>query len=182
MKELIIRSEDMILAFDTYYYKDKAKTVCVEFSDWINDTPDNVCSEITEGISEYEPGSFYKRELPCILSLLNKKDLSNVDLIIVDGFVILDDSGKFGLGGHLYDALNKKIPVIGVAKSKFHSNHNNVKELLRGESKKPLYISAIGIELESAFNHINNMHGKYRMPTLLQILDTETKNIQEEDK
>ncbi len=172
----------MILAFDTYYYRDKAKTVCVEFSDWADDKPESVCSEITEGISEYEPGSFYKRELPCILSLLNKKDLSNVDLIIVDGFVILDDSGKPGLGGHLFEALDKKIPVIGVAKSKFHSNHNNVKELVRGESKKPLYISAIGVVLESAFNHIKNMHGNYRMPTLLQILDTETKNITDKEK
>lgn len=36
-------------------------------------------------ILPYEPGSFYKRELPCILSLL--KDIyKQLDAIVIDGY------------------------------------------------------------------------------------------------
>ncbi|NMM47646.1 endonuclease V [Marinigracilibium pacificum] len=167
----------MILAFDTYYFKDKAKTVCLTFKDWSDSEPTNSYEEIKDGIAEYEPGAFYKRELPCILSLLNKvkREFKYIKAIVIDGFVVLDDQNKLGLGGHLFNQLNSNIPIIGVAKSGFHGNKENVKELFRGESKKPLYITAIGIELETAFKHIKSMHGDFRMPTLLQILDTKTK-------
>lgn len=165
----------MIIAFDTYYYENKAKTIGVSFNKWENDKPIEIYSEIIEGIATYEPGSFYKREMPCILSLLKKIDLNDVQFIIVDGYVILDDDGKYGLGGHLYEELGEKIPIIGVAKSGYDSNKLNSKALLRGESKKPLYISAIGVELNLAFEYIKSMHGNYRMPTLLQIMDTKTK-------
>ncbi len=165
----------MILAFDTYYFDNKAKTVCLSFEKIEDNEPKKIYSEITENIADYEPGSFYKRELPCILSLLKKIELNNVEYIIVDSFVYLDDNGKIGLGGHLYNELNKEIPIIGVAKSSFESNKKLTKSLLRGISKKPLYISSIGIELEKAYEKIKNMHGEYRMPTLLQILDTKTK-------
>ncbi|GAA3508267.1 endonuclease V [Aquimarina addita] len=166
----------MILAFDTYYYDNKAKTVCLSFEEWTDDTPVQIYSEVIEDIAEYEPGAFYKREMPCILSLLKTINLKNVDCIIVDSFVLLNDEGKLGLGGHLYKALDNKIPIIGVAKSGFHENKRNVKELIRGESKKPLYVSAIGITLETAYQLIKKMHGDYRMPTLLQLLDRHTKN------
>ncbi len=165
----------MILAFDTYYFENNAKTVCVHFENWSDEQPSHIYSEIIERVSDYEPGAFYKRELPCILSLLKKIDPDKVDYIIVDSFVLLNDLGKLGLGGYLYNELDKKIPVIGVAKSGFHENKKNVRELLRGNSKKPLFISAIGLELGQAYEMIKSMHGTYRMPTLLQILDTKTK-------
>lgn len=162
----------MILAFDTYYYDDKAKTACVCFENWIDAEPLEVYTEVLEGIAAYEPGSFYKRELPCILSLLKQIDLSMITFIVIDGFVLLDDEGKLGLGGYLYEALNKVIPVIGVAKSSFHQNKKNVRELLRGESKKPLYVSAIGVEADVASRFIERMCGDYRMPDLLRVVDS----------
>ena len=64
----------MILAFDTYYFDNKAKTVCISFRSWPDESPLGMEEEITEGISDYEPGAFFKRELPCILSLLRKYD------------------------------------------------------------------------------------------------------------
>ncbi len=165
----------MILAFDTYYFHNKAKTVCVSFENWSDESPKKVDLETLEGIADYEPGAFYKRELPCILSLLKRFDLNEVELIIVDGYVVLDDEGKLGLGGHLFEKLNQEIPVIGVAKSKFNANNLHSKELLRGSSKNPLYISSNGIEIGRAFECIKYMHGNHRIPTLLQILDTKTK-------
>ncbi|HIP47769.1 MAG TPA: endonuclease V [Lutibacter sp.] len=165
----------MIIAFDTYYFDNKAKTIGVSFNSWDDENHQEIYSEIIEGIAEYEPGSFYKRELPCIISILKNINLDEIDIIIVDSYVILDDNGKLGLGGHLFEKLNKQIPIIGVAKTGYHSNKLNTKPLLRGESKKPLYISAIGIELNLAYENIKSMHGKYRMPTLLQLMDSKTK-------
>ena len=165
----------MILAFDTYYYDNKAKTVCIAFSGWTENENYIITSEILENIEEYKPGEFYRRELPCILSLLKKYDLSNVEAIIVDGFVYLDDDNKLGLGGYLYKALENKIPVIGVAKTNFATIEKNKKLLLRGESTKPLYITSIGIELDSATECIGSMSGNYRIPNLLKHLDTLTK-------
>ncbi len=115
--------------------------------------------------------------MPCIISLLKQINIENITEIIVDSFVILDDKGKNGLGGYLYEHLERKIPVIGVAKSDFVQNKINKQEIYRGLSKKPLYISALGIGLELASKNILNMEGEYRMPTLLKYLDTMTKEI-----
>lgn len=167
----------MILAFDTYYYDGKAKTVCLEFTEWNQSKDFQVHTEIIDNIEEYIPGEFYKRELPCILSLLNKMDLKNIEAIIVDGFVYLDDEKKYGLGGYLYEKLNKEIPIIGVAKTNFASIEKDKKSLVRGESAKPLYVTAIGIELEEAFEKVESMAGEYRMPTLLREMDRLTKEL-----
>ncbi|MDC1107053.1 endonuclease V [Prolixibacteraceae bacterium] len=165
----------MILAFDTYYFEDKAKTVCVAFERWTDEKPIHIFEEIITGVQPYEPGAFYKRELPCILSLLETIKIRDIDLIIVDGFVVLDDTGKNGLGGYLYEQLDQKTPIVGVAKSGFHDNKQNVIKLFRGGSMKPLFITAKGLEVTEAVKNIKSMHGIYRNPTLLQVLDTKTK-------
>ncbi|QSW87338.1 endonuclease V [Flavobacterium endoglycinae] len=165
----------MILAFDTYYFDNKAKTVCLEFSEYNQKENFKVHTEIIENVEEYIPGEFYKRELPCIMSVLNQINLENIEVIIVDGFVYLDDDKKYGLGGHLYEKLNRQIPIIGVAKTNFASIEKNKKALYRGDSIKPLYITSIGIDLEEAFKNIESMHGEFRMPTLLKELDRLTK-------
>ena len=165
----------MILAFDTYYFDNKAKTVCLEFTEWNESKFYKIYTEIIDNVEEYVPGEFYKRELPCIISLLNQIDLKKIEAIIVDGFVYLDDEKKFGLGGYLYEKLNKEIPIIGVAKTNFATIEKHKKPLFRGESKKPLFITAIGIELEDAVQKIERMDGEYRIPTLLKVLDRLTK-------
>ncbi|WP_337967490.1 endonuclease V [uncultured Flavobacterium sp.] len=167
----------MILAFDTYYYDGKAKTVCLEFTEWNQSENFKIHTEIIDNVEDYIPGEFYRRELPCILSVLNKFDLKNIEAIIVDGFVYLDDEKKYGLGGHLYEKLNKEVVIIGVAKTNFASIEKDKKSWFRGESKKPLYVTAIGIELEDAFAKVEKMAGEFRMPTLLKEMDRLTKEI-----
>lgn len=169
----------MILAFDTYYYDNKAKTIALQFNHWQDAEPFATYSEVLQGIADYEPGSFYKRELPCILSLLDQIDLDPVAAIIIDGFVYLDDHGTYGLGGHLYSALNCEIPVIGVAKTNFATIEKLKEPVYRGESKNPLFVTAIGYELGDAAQNIRTMHGAYRMPTLLQKLDGLTRLLAE---
>ena len=109
------------------------------------------------------------------MSLLKKTDLKSVELIIVDGFVVLDDSGKPGLGGYLYEYLERKIPVAGVAKTAYAQNKNNRREVWRGKSKKPLFINSLGIDPDFISGQIRNMHGNYRIPDLLKQLDLLTK-------
>lgn len=165
----------MILAFDTYYFDNKAKTVCLSFDTWTECENFKVYTEILENVEDYTSGEFYKRELPCILSLLKTIDISKVEIIIVDGFVFLDDDNKLGLGGHLYEKLGSTIPVIGVAKNNFATIENRKRVLLRGESSKPLFVTSIGIDLDLATSHIQSMAGTFRIPTLLKYLDTLTK-------
>ncbi len=161
----------MILAFDTYYYQNKAKTVCISFEDWGKEGNYQVFSEYLSDIKEYVSGEFYKRELPCILSLLSKIELEKVDLIIIDGFVYLNDDNKLGLGAHLYNSLNKQIPIIGVAKRNFATIDRNKHKLFRGNSTNPLYITSIGIDLQIAAQNIKDMKGEFRIPTILKEVD-----------
>jgi deoxyinosine 3'endonuclease (endonuclease V) len=99
-----------------------------------------------------------------------------VSAIVVDGFVVLDDAGKPGLGGRLYEYLDQKIPVIGVAKTNFAQNIVTKRAVVRGQSSKPLFVTALGMDIGTAADHVKNMHGDYRMPTLLTALDRLTKS------
>ncbi|MBV8326599.1 endonuclease V [Chryseobacterium sp.] len=161
----------MIYAFDTYYYEDYANTVCIAFEDWASEKEVEVFTEQTTITSEYESGAFYKRELPCILSLLNKIVLKEGDIIIVDGYVSLDNNGKIGLGGYLYHALEQKYPVIGIAKNGFATPDSQRRNIIRGESKIPLFLTAKGIDVDEILPEIEQMHGAFRIPTLLKKLD-----------
>jgi deoxyribonuclease V len=164
----------MILAIDVYYIDDTAKSVGVLF-DWNDAQPQEVIIDIKKGVAAYIPGEFYKRELPCIEALLKKIPLEKVETIIIDGHIYVDDSLQYGLGGYVWELLAKKIPIIGVAKNAFHSNKSSVVALYRGESKKPLYVSTIGIEIATAVTNLQKMHGDFRIPSILKELDTITK-------
>ena len=90
-------------------------------------------------------------------------------IIVIDGYVWLEEN-KIGLGGHLFAALNEKIPVVGVAKTRYKI-HSKVREVLRGNSNNPLYVSAIGVGVDEAAKNVKNMHGEFRLPTLLKQVD-----------
>ena len=166
----------MILAFDVAYNDNNiAQAVGIGFHDWNAEQPAVIYKEFIIGLEAYQPGEFFRRELPCIQKILAKIDLREIDLVIIDGYVFLDDEGKPGLGAHLYEVLHRKIPVVGVAKSSFAGNIKFVKEILRGESKQPLYISAMGMALDDAARLVTQMHGDFRIPTLLKKLDQLTK-------
>lgn len=72
-------------------------------------------------------------------------------------------------------ALHQKIPVIGVAKTPFLSNKETVQQVLRGQSNNPLYVSAIGMDLNEAALLVKNMKGDFRMPDILKAVDKLTK-------
>jgi len=165
----------MIYAFDTYYFDQHARTVCLAFEDWAAEQESAVYTTELEVPSEYESGAFYKRELPCILDAISKIKMAPDALIIVDGFVSLDDEGKKGLGSYLFDSLEGKYPVIGIAKNGYAAFDSKRREVYRGASKKPLYLTAISANVDQITEEVKAMHGEYRIPTLLKRLDQLTR-------
>ena len=157
----------MIGAFDVHYLKDgRASAAAVLFSDYPASEPAAVYTQIVRKVEDYLPGAFYRRELPCILTLI-KNIPEALDEMLVDGYVMLGK--RPGLGQYLYESFTGKIPVIGVAKSRFEGAP--AAEVYRGRSKNPLYVTSAGMELHEATERIRSMHGPYRVPTLLKQVD-----------
>ena len=114
----------------------------------------------------YQPGSFYKRELPPLRAVL--AGLDDVGLLVIDGYVDLDPAGRPGLGAHVHEEFG--IPVIGVAKTRFASATHAV-PVLRGTAARPLYVTAAGIPAADAAELIRAMAGKFRFPDALRRVD-----------
>ena len=159
----------MNCVIDVQYQKDSALAAALLFSHWQTDQIEQTILKPITFVAPYQSGAFFKRELPCILALLEEIH-EPLEFIIIDGFVTLGKAQKEGLGMHLYNALNQSIPIIGVAKNAFSETPKET-EILRGQSQKPLYISAVGISLNQAKQLIQQMHGEYRIPTLLKKVD-----------
>ena len=157
----------MIAAFDVHYLEDgRASAAAVLFSDYGDAEPAAVYTRFLPGAAAYLSGEFYRRELPCILTLLAQMSEA-LDEMVVDGYVMLGNSP--GLGQYLFESFDGKIPVIGVAKSKFHGSSGAM--VFRGRSRRPLYITSAGVEEEKASGRIMMMHGVHRVPTLLKRVD-----------
>jgi deoxyribonuclease V len=155
----------MIAIFDVDYKETQAQCACLLIEDW--DSLDyKIYKVLIDDVADYESGSFYKRELPCIVQALNSVS-ETLDFIVIDGYVTLGE--KKGLGVYLYEYLEVKIPIIGVAKTKFLSADSI--ELTRGSSVKPLYITSIGIDNSVSKSYIENMKGDFRIPFILKEAD-----------
>lgn len=164
----------MFIAIDVQYNGDEASIAGVIFESWDSQNPLRVAVSQHKIFGEYEPGYFYKRELPCIMSLLDSIP-ETFKTIVIDGYVTLGQDNRPGLGAHLFDSIGNATPVIGVGKTKFHGISSEC-EILRGTSVKPLYITSIGKDLIEAKINIKNMHGNYRIPTMLKLADYYARN------
>lgn len=158
--------------FDVYYYRNYAKACCLVFEVEPRERILSRYSVAVKPVQDYIPGKFYRRELPCILKVYERvhEDLS---LALVDGFVFLE-SNKKGLGGYLFEALHRRIPVIGVAKT-FFKGCRNYSAVYRGESRKPLFVSSVGVDLQYAAALIKNLEGGGRLPRILKEVDRLTR-------
>lgn len=167
----------MHLIFDVFYNDElnEANVACIAFDSFKNS---NIIFEKTitvNGISEYKSGSFYKRELPCIMKFINTIDIKEIESIVIDGYVFLGDK-KEGLGAKLYHQLNNSIPIIGISKNEF-KNNNDAILVIRGKSIKPIYVTSIGIDKIEASDIVKNMDGEYRLPNLVKMVDKLSRNI-----
>jgi hypothetical protein len=60
----------MLIALDVAYRESQGYAVAVAFPDWASDTVSAVHTATIEQVPAYEPGAFYRRELPCLLAVL----------------------------------------------------------------------------------------------------------------
>lgn len=116
------------------------------------------------GVAAYEPGAFYRRELPCLQAALAQLSVGGDAVLVIDGYVFLDADGRKGLGAHLHDATGRA--VVGVAKSPFKGS-DFARAVVRGSAKRPLFVTAAGVDLGDAAAAVAAMHGKHRLPTLV---------------
>ncbi len=165
----------MIACLDVAYSDAAAYSAGLIFRNWKDANALEERLVQLSDVEEYEPGQFFRRELPCLLAVL--KVLPAVEVVIIDGYVWLGDGNKSGLGAHLYRALGEHTSVVGVAKTKF-KGADSASEVIRGRSTRPLFITAAGMGQERAAEHIRSMHGLYRIPTLLKRVDNLCRNAQ----
>lgn len=159
----------MHICVDVYYTDQLAIASGAVFEHWGDASSADDIIVTANNVQPYVPGQFYKRELGPICELI-KQVSYNLNTVIIDGLVWLNDAKTPGLGAYLYDALEQQVPVIGVAKNRFKDSEAAV-EVLRGQSERPLFVTAAGVEREQAARAIRDMHGKYRIPTLLKHAD-----------
>ena len=145
-----------------------ARAALVVFDGWSADHASWETTLAIEQVAPYESGAFYKRELPCWLALIEHARAAGLtpDLLVVDGYACFGP-GRPALGEHLLAATGT--PVVGVAKTRF-ATATHV-EVLRGASRSPLYITAVGTSAADAALHIRDAHGSFRVPTLLRRVD-----------
>jgi deoxyribonuclease V len=117
-------------------------------------------------VAECESGAFYLRELPAICGVL--AGIADLELMLVDGYVDLDPAGLPGLGAHLHEVI--RIPVIGVAKTAYRTATHAI-TITRGRSVKPLYVTAVGIDIDAAAHLVAQMAGPYRLPDAIRRVD-----------
>lgn len=119
-----------------------------------------------DDVLPYQPGAFYLRELPPLRAVL--AGLDELRLVVVDGYADLDSRGSPGLGARLHAELG--IPVIGVAKSPYRTATHAV-PVLRGNSSRPLFVTAAGLPPGEAADLVRHMGGRFRVPDALRRAD-----------
>ena len=158
----------MICCTDVAYSKEKAQACGVLYENWTDSESYKTYISESQTVQDYVSGSFFERELPCLMGLIGSIK-EPLDYLLVDGFVWLGQESP-GLGHYLYEALDGQIPIIGVAKRSFKDNDLAL-PVLRGTSQRPLWITAVGCEPSQAALWLASMHGDYRLPTLLKLAD-----------
>jgi deoxyribonuclease V len=160
----------MILAVDVSYddQASSANAAGVVFATWFAERPDHHVTRQSERVEPYTPGQFFRRELPCLVPLVElARQQHQIDVVIVDGFVDLAP-GRPGLGRHLYDAFHHRFEVVGVAKTPYIGRPGVA--VLRGTSASPLWVTSTG-NAERAANNVRAMVGQHRIPELLRAVD-----------
>jgi deoxyribonuclease V len=158
----------MLACMDVDYRTEVTVAACVLFRDWTDAAEASHVVERGPPAEPYEPGQFFRRELPHLLKVLAAVR-EPLETVVIDGYVWLGEE-RPGLGAHLYEALGRRVPVVGVAKTAFHSSGLAV-PVLRGQSQRPLFVTAVGVDPREAAEQVRRMHGVSRIPTLLGRVD-----------
>jgi deoxyribonuclease V len=158
----------VICCVDVDYRPRAVVAACVGLPSWTEAASSfERAAQVATTPAPYVPGSFYLRELPALLAIL---DLAPTPLVVViDGYVTLAP-GRAGLGEHLHRALGGRVIVVGVAKTPFRGA-THAATVRRGHSKKPVFVTAVGMSVEAAASAVRAMHGPHRIPTWIARAD-----------
>lgn len=160
----------MIYALDVDYRDDStARAAAVGFARWSDGVSCEERAVDVPRVADYEPGAFYRRELPCLMAVLATV-AGPVSCVVVDGHVWLRALDDPGLGARLWESLGRVVPVVGVAKQAFGGGVAS--PVLRGGSERPLWVTAAGMDPREACDRVRKMHGAHRLPTLLKRADS----------
>jgi deoxyribonuclease V len=154
---------------DVQYRGEGASAACVVAAAWGDAAAIEERTAELASVAPYQPGRFFERELPCLLEVLGRVETA-LSAIVIDGYVELDAQGTPGLGGRLHQHFEGRYPVVGVAKTAYRGGGFAV-PVLRGQSTRPLFVTARGIEVDAAARLVAAMHGAHRVPTLLARAD-----------
>src|SRR5207302_5376690 len=98
----VMLSHSMIAAVDVHYGDDAVVAACVLFADWQDAAAvREIVASHAPDAAPYEPGAFYRRELPYLRAILADVGATT---IVIDGYAWLG-VGRPGLGGFVHDAL-----------------------------------------------------------------------------
>lgn len=158
-----------IALVDVHYEGLGARAACVLAENWTDATASDEWTVELAQAAPYRPGHFFERELPCLVQVLARAQ-DRLRVIVVDGYTLLDASGTLGLGGHLFEHFQGRIPIIGLAKRSFAGSPHAAR-VLRGTSQDPLFVTALGVTDQEAAACITTMHGRHRSPTLCTRVD-----------
>jgi len=153
----------VIAIVDVHYGATRARAGCVVIARWADERAAIERTAEVEGIEPYVTGELYRRELPALLAVLDGID---AEIVVIDGYVWIAP-GAPGLGARLHEAIGRT--VVGVAKRELVGAP--ALAVVRGESARPLWVSAIGMDTNEAARQVAAMHGAHRLPTLIQRAD-----------
>ncbi|EPX63712.1 hypothetical protein D187_006121 [Cystobacter fuscus DSM 2262] len=103
------RQHGLLACVDVHYQEHETRGALLLFADWAATASTEQRLVHLPAAAEYQPGHFYERELPVLLALLSQVDQPLVT-VLIDGYVWLGSSAEKGLGAHLYEALDRRVP------------------------------------------------------------------------
>lgn len=157
----------MIVCVDVDYGSAAVVAALVGFHAWADEVAAlELVDRHDAAPAPYTPGAFFERELPYVAEIVARVT-DPIEVIVIDGYVWLGPERR-GLGVYVHERCGA--PVIGVAKSAFAGA--SAVPVVRGESARPLFVTAIGIDAALAAEHVRGMHGAFRIPTLIKRADS----------
>ena len=107
-----------LICVDVDYRESIAVAAGVLFHAWGDEVPAKEATVTIREVQPYQPGQFFRRELPCLVRVLDALG-TRPDTVIIDGYVWLGSTDRPGLGAFLFETLSREAAVIGVAKRRF---------------------------------------------------------------
>ena len=158
----------MIACLDVAYGEAVAHAAGITFRAWADASPLEERVVRVEEVHPYQPGRFFRHEVPCLLAVL--RALPPAEVIVVDGYICLGGGDRPGPGRICIRRSAGERPWSALPRPG-SKEPGTACEVVRGRSTRPHFFTAAGMSPGCAAEHVRSMHGPYRIPALLKRLD-----------